>query len=220
MILLIDNYDSFVHNLARYLRQLGQETVVARNDSLSLKQIGQMSPDGIVISPGPCAPREAGSSVQIVERFQDRVPILGICLGHQAIAVAFGGEVIRTGKPIHGQARKIMHDEKGVFSGLPNPLTAGLYHSLAVDLKSLPEELEVSARSPEGVVMGIRHRVLPIVGLQFHPESILTENGYELLAGFLRLAGASVSSPIPESGSELRQLIPVRQPMPETPVTF
>ena len=220
MILLIDNYDSFVHNLARYLRQLGRRTVVARTDSLTIEQVEQMAPEAIVISPGPCAPSETGLSVRVVQHFQQRLPILGICLGHQAIALALGGEVFRTGKPIHGQAREIHHDQRGVFHGLPTPLTAGLYHSLAVEPSSLPAELEISARSPEGTVMGIRHREWPIVGLQFHPESILTPCGFELLAGFLRLT----KSPVPTVASgfrdELREQAPRRSPMPGTPVTF
>lgn len=220
MILLIDNYDSFVHNLARYLRQLGQETVVARNDSMSLAEIERMEPDAIVISPGPCSPSEAGLSVEIVKHFSDKVPILGICLGHQAIAAAFGGEVFRTQRPVHGQTRDIIHDQRGVFRGLPNPLTAGLYHSLAVDPSSLPEELEVTAQSGEEIVMGIRHRSRPIVGLQFHPESILTRCGHELLAGFLQIAGVARPAMADFGFEELREVKPVRRTMPATPVTF
>jgi anthranilate synthase component 2 len=220
MILLIDNYDSFVHNLARYLRQLGQQTVVARTDSLTVEQVEQMAPEAIVISPGPCVPSETGISVRIVQHFHRRLPILGICLGHQAIALALGGEIFRTGKPIHGQAREIHHDQRGVFQGLPTPLTAGLYHSLAVEPSSLPAELEISARSQDGTVMGIRHREWPTIGLQFHPESILTPSGFELLRGFLRLTKETI--PIAASGfrSELRERTPERQPMPATPVTF
>lgn len=220
MILLIDNYDSFVHNLARYLRQLGQQTVVARTDTLTVEQVDQMAPEAIIISPGPCAPSETGISVRIVQHFYRRLPILGICLGHQAIALALGGEIFRTGKPIHGQAREIHHDQQGLFHGLPTPLIAGLYHSLAVNPCSLPAELEISARSPEGTVMGIRHREWPIVGLQFHPESILTPCGFELLAGFLRLTQAPVPTAASAFRFELRERTPKRPPIPSTPVTF
>lgn len=220
MILLIDNYDSFVHNLARYLRQLGQQTVVARTESLTVELVEQMAPDAIVISPGPCAPSETGISVRIVQHFHQRLPVLGICLGHQAIALALGGEIFRTGKPFHGQARKIHHDQRGVFEGLPTPLTAGLYHSLAVEPRSLPAELEISARSPDGTVMGIRHREWPTIGLQFHPESILTPCGFELLSGFLRLTKETIPTAAPGFRTELRERTPQRQQIPVTPVTF
>lgn len=220
MILLIDNYDSFVHNLGRYLRQLGQETVVARNDALSLMDIQRMQPTAIVISPGPCSPSEAGLSVEIVQHFCDQIPILGICLGHQAIAVAFGGKVFRTQRPVHGQAREVLHDGRGVFFDLPNPLTAGLYHSLMVDPETLPTDLKVTARTSAGIVMGMRHRRWPIVGLQFHPESILTQRGHELLAGFLRIAGVPLPALADFASQELREVKPLPRPVPETPVTF
>lgn len=192
MIVLIDNYDSFVYNLARYFQQLGQETIVARNDAIDANGVRAMRPDAIVLSPGPCRPRQAGVSLDLARRFQREIPILGICLGHQIIAEAFGAKITRAPRPVHGQASIIEHNGSGVFAGLPNPLAAGRYHSLVVEESSMPAELEVTARTPDGIVMAILHRTLPIIGLQFHPESILTDCGYEILAGFLRLAGLAV----------------------------
>ncbi len=189
MILLIDNYDSFVHNLARYLRQLGQTTRVVRNDAIGPEDVGRISPQAIVLSPGPCTPRTAGCSMELVRRFHEHIPILGVCLGHQAIAAAFGARIIRAPEPMHGRTSSVVHDGRGVFEGLPNPLEACRYHSLVVEPTDVPTCLEVSGWTNEKVVMAFRHRKYPVVGLQFHPESVLTEHGYALLAGFLERAG-------------------------------
>lgn len=202
MILLIDNYDSFVYNLARYFERLGQESQVVRNSEIEAARIRDLAPEAIVLSPGPCTPHEAGCSLEVVRRLHSTVPMFGICLGHQVIAEAFGARIVRAPEPIHGRTSRIIHDGRGVFSGLPNPLRGCRYHSLVVDESSLPGCFEVSARTEDGTVMGLRHTDLPIVGLQFHPESILTESGYDLLAGFLRCAGISVPVPLPAHDSE------------------
>ena len=194
MILLIDNYDSFVHNLARYFEQLGQPTVVVRNDAIDPARVMAMNPAAIVLSPGPCGPREAGKSLEIVRELHRRVPMLGVCLGHQIIAKALGGRIVKASEPVHGRASWVEHDGRGLFAGLPNPLAAGRYHSLIVDEASLPKELEVTARTADGVVMAISHRDYPVVGIQFHPESILTDHGYDLLGGFLGMAGIDAKS--------------------------
>jgi anthranilate synthase/aminodeoxychorismate synthase-like glutamine amidotransferase len=191
---LIDNYDSFVHNLARYFRRLGQETRVLRNDAVAVSAIRELRPAAIVLSPGPCTPNETGCCVDIVRELHAEVPLLGICLGHQTIAAALGGAVIRAREPRHGRASDIYHDAEGVFAGLPNPLRGCRYHSLVVEESSLPECLRVSARTAAGVVMAIRHVRFPVVGLQFHPESILTECGDRILAAFLRRCGLEVQS--------------------------
>jgi anthranilate synthase/aminodeoxychorismate synthase-like glutamine amidotransferase len=192
MLLLIDNFDSFVHNLARYFQQLGQRTTVVRNDAIDVAAARAMAPDAIILSPGPGRPRQAGVSLELVRQLHLELPILGICLGHQIIAEAFDATIVRAPLPMHGRASIVEHNERGVFAGLPNPLSVGRYHSLVVEDSSLPAELAVTARTPDGIVMAIAHQKLPIVGLQFHPESILTECGYETLAGFLRLAGLTV----------------------------
>ncbi|MGD9647550.1 MAG: aminodeoxychorismate/anthranilate synthase component II [Pirellulales bacterium] len=197
MLLLIDNYDSFVFNLARYFERLGHEVHVARNDALDAATLGGLRPAAIVLSPGPCTPHEAGISLELVRRWHDRLPILGICLGHQTIAAALGGNVVRAAMPMHGQASEIVHEGRGIFADLPSPLVAGRYHSLVVEDASLPPELRVTARTADGVVMALEHRQRPVVGLQFHPESILTEAGYSLLANFLRIARLSVPSRLP-----------------------
>lgn len=202
MILLIDNYDSFVHNLARYLRRLDQETVVVRNDALELDDIASWQPSAIVLSPGPCTPREAGCSLDVVRRFSGTIPLLGVCLGHQAIAAALGARIVRAPEPMHGRVSDVFHDEQGVFAGMPNPLVACRYHSLVVDEATLPSCLLVSARTADGVVMAVRHRSRPLVGLQFHPESILTSHGYPLLAAFLRSSGAKVPESLPTMDNE------------------
>jgi anthranilate synthase component 2 len=191
MILLIDNYDSFVHNLARHFRCLGEETQVVRNDAISSEEAIKLAPDAIVISPGPCSPAESGVSIDLIQESLGRVPLLGICLGHQAIAAALGGRVAPSSRLLHGRSSRMEHDGLAEFSGLPNPLTVGRYHSLIVEEQSLPAELQISALADDGVIMAIRHRRLPLVGWQFHPESILTELGRELLQGFLRLAKES-----------------------------
>lgn len=205
MILLIDNYDSFVYNLARYFQRLGQDTVVFRNDRIDAQDVREMKPEAIVLSPGPCTPNEAGCSLDVVREFHQTVPILGICLGHQTIAAALGGRIVRASEPMHGRTSEVFHDGRGIFVDLPNPLTGCRYHSLVVDESTVPACLEISARTADGTVMAIRHRNLPVVGLQFHPESILTDSGYSLLANFLRLAERGVPDSFPAMGDELKQ---------------
>ncbi|MGA2482236.1 MAG: aminodeoxychorismate/anthranilate synthase component II [Candidatus Acidiferrales bacterium] len=187
MILLLDNYDSFTYNLAQYLGQLGCDIDVRRNDKISLDEIARRRPERIVISPGPCTPAEAGISIELIERFAGEIPILGVCLGHQAIGAAFGGKVVRAPKLFHGKISEIRHDGKGVFHKLPNPFTATRYHSLIVERKSLPRSLEISAETSDGIIMGLRHRKFRVEGVQFHPESVLTEPGMRLLQNFLSL---------------------------------
>jgi anthranilate synthase/aminodeoxychorismate synthase-like glutamine amidotransferase len=202
-ILVIDNYDSFVFNLARYLERLGQATRVVRNTAIDAAGVRRMQPRALVLSPGPCTPRQAGCSIDLVRAFHAELPILGICLGHQAIAEALGGRVVRATEPVHGRTSAGFHQGRGIFAGLPNPITAARYHSLVVEEPSLPACLEVTARTADGTIMALRHREHPVVGLQFHPESILTEAGYPLLAAFLRLAGLPVREPLPTIESEL-----------------
>jgi anthranilate synthase component II len=218
MILLIDNYDSFVHNLARYFNRLGQETLVVRNDAIDATEARAMAPDALVLSPGPCAPEQAGASIELVRSLHRRLPILGVCLGHQAIASALGGRVVKAPQPVHGRASEVFHSGQRLFAELPNPFRACRYHSLTVDESTLPAELEVTARTADGVVMAIGHRTLPVFGVQFHPESILTDRGYELLAGFLREAGLSGSAVVPTIADERSE--PARRPLPTAPVTF
>ena len=208
MILLIDNYDSFVYNLARYFGRLGQETRVVRNTAIDVAGVEALGPEAIVLSPGPCTPREAGCSLAVVAELHREVPILGVCLGHQAIAEALGGRVVRAAEPVHGRTSPIRHDGRGVFRDLPATIVGCRYHSLVVDEVSLPDCLEVSARTEDGTVMALRHRELCLVGLQFHPESILTDTGYLLLAGFLRVAGLPVPSRLPTIEGELRRRVP------------
>ena len=187
MLLLIDNYDSFTYNLYQYLCELGETVEVFRNDKIGVEDIDQMTPERIVISPGPCTPKEAGVSVETVRRFAGRLPILGVCLGHQCIGEAFGAVVAGAGEIKHGKMSTITHDGRGVFAGLPNPFEAVRYHSLAIVPETLPAVLEVSARAESGVIMGVRHKELTVEGVQFHPESILTQPGKQLLANFLRM---------------------------------
>jgi len=187
MILLLDNYDSFTYNLAQYLGQMGQQLEVRRNDQITLDEIDILQPERIVISPGPCTPAEAGISVPLIERFAGKIPILGVCLGHQAIGVAFGGRVIRAPQVMHGKTSKIHHDHKTIFRGLPQDFPATRYHSLIVERKSLPRTLEISAETADGTIMGLRHRKFRVEGVQFHPESVLTEVGYRLLQNFLSI---------------------------------
>jgi anthranilate synthase component 2 len=186
MLLMIDNYDSFTYNLVQYLGELGEEVSVFRNDEITLEQIEALHPSRIVISPGPCTPNEAGISVPLIQRFAGKLPILGVCLGHQSIGQAFGGKIVHAGQLMHGKTSDIRHNDSGVFHGLPDPLTATRYHSLVIEKKSLPTCLQVTAWTDDGEIMGVRHRDLPVEGVQFHPESILTEKGHELLANFLR----------------------------------
>ncbi len=203
-VLVIDNYDSFVFNLARYFQRLGQQTLVVRNTAIDAAGVRAMAPQALVLSPGPCAPQQAGCSLALVREFHNRVPILGVCLGHQTIAEALGGRIVRAAEPVHGRTSPVFHDGRGVFAGLPSPIVATRYHSLVVEEASLPPSLEVVARTEDGTVMAIRHRELPVVGLQFHPESILTEHGYAILAAFLRLAGLPVPKSLPTIAGELR----------------
>jgi para-aminobenzoate synthetase component II len=185
MILLLDNYDSFTYNLAQYLGQMGQDLEIRRNDHVTLDEIQDLRPERIVISPGPCTPKEAGISVPLIQRFAGEIPILGVCLGHQAIGAAFGGNVIRAQKIMHGKTSEIRHDGKTIFRGLPQEFVATRYHSLIVERKSLPRTLEISAETSDGTIMGLRHRKLRVEGVQFHPESILTRAGFRLLENFL-----------------------------------
>jgi anthranilate synthase/aminodeoxychorismate synthase-like glutamine amidotransferase len=187
MILVIDNYDSFTYNLVQYLGELGTELIVRRNDAITVAEIERLAPQRIVISPGPKTPSEAGICLDVIKTFSGRIPILGVCLGHQAIGQAFGGRVIRAPELMHGKTSLISHDGKTIFSGLPNPFIATRYHSLIVERESLPACLEISATSPDGLIMGLRHRTMQVEGVQFHPESILTEVGKTLLANFLKL---------------------------------
>jgi len=187
MLLLLDNYDSFTYNLAQYLGQMGQQLEVRRNDQITLDEIDILQPERIVISPGPCTPAEAGISVPLIERFAGKIPILGVCLGHQAIGVAFGGRVIRAPQVMHGKTSPIHPDHKTIFRGLPQDFPATRYHSLIVERKSLPRTLEISAETADGTIMGLRHRKFRVEGVQFHPESVLTEVGYRLLQNFLSI---------------------------------
>jgi anthranilate synthase/aminodeoxychorismate synthase-like glutamine amidotransferase len=185
MILMIDNYDSFTYNLVQYLGQLGQDVVVYRNDGITIDEIRRLTPDAIFLSPGPCTPKEAGITVDVIREFHKSVPIMGVCLGHQAIGYTFGGNVIRAGRLMHGKTSQILHDGNSIFKGLPNPFTAGRYHSLLVEKVSLPSCLEISAETEEGEIMGIRHKEYPVEGIQFHPESILTPHGKRIIKNFL-----------------------------------
>jgi 4-amino-4-deoxychorismate synthase (2-amino-4-deoxychorismate-forming) component II len=187
MILIVDNYDSFTYNLVQYLGELGADPEVRRNDQVSVEEIARLEPERIVISPGPKTPTEAGICLEVITKLSGRTPILGVCLGHQAIGQAFGGKVIRAPQIMHGKTSPISHDGKTVFAGLPNPFPATRYHSLIVERESLPACLEISATSPDGLIMGLRHRKMKVEGVQFHPESVLTDAGKQLLANFLRL---------------------------------
>jgi anthranilate synthase component 2 len=189
MLLMIDNYDSFTYNLVQYLGELGEDVKVVRNDEMSVDEIEAISPARVVLSPGPCTPNEAGVSLELIGRLAGRVPILGVCLGHQAIGQAFGGKVVRAKRVMHGKLSSVRHDRRGVFAGLPEPLTATRYHSLAVERASLPACLEVSAESEEGEIMGLRHRELAVEGVQFHPEALLTEHGHAMLKNFMEGRG-------------------------------
>jgi anthranilate synthase/aminodeoxychorismate synthase-like glutamine amidotransferase len=221
MILLIDNYDSFAHNLARYFERLGQSVRVVRNDAVDSATVWDWKPSAVVLSPGPCTPREAGASIEVVQQLGRRVPMLGVCLGHQVIAEAFGGRIRRAPRPVHGQTSKITHDSTGLFAGVPSPLQVARYHSLIADDDSLPTSLRTTARTADGVLMAFEHVDHPVYGVQFHPESILTECGYELLANFLRLAGIAVAAdPRVLRASELAPVAKPEQPFPVGPVTF
>jgi anthranilate synthase/aminodeoxychorismate synthase-like glutamine amidotransferase len=191
MILMIDNYDSFTYNLVQYLGELGADIRVARNDQITIAEIERLSPEKIVISPGPCTPREAGFSCDVIRHFAGRVPLLGVCLGHQCIGEVFGGEIVRAPALFHGKTSLIYHDGRSIFQDLPRPFEATRYHSLVIRRETLPDCLELSAETDDGVIMGVRHRQLAIEGVQFHPESILTHEGKKLLANYLSLSPAA-----------------------------
>jgi para-aminobenzoate synthetase component 2 len=185
MILMIDNYDSFTYNIVQYMGELGADIRVERNDQISIEEIESLNPKKIVISPGPCTPEKAGISVAVIKHFAGKVPLLGVCLGHQSVGAAFGGEIIKAGKLMHGKTSEVRHDGKTLFKDLPNPFTATRYHSLVLNRKTLPDCFEISAESDDNEIMGIRHKELPVEGVQFHPESILTPNGKDLLKNFI-----------------------------------
>lgn len=185
MVLVIDNYDSFTYNLVQYLGELGERPVVKRNDDITLDEIAGLAPERILISPGPCTPNEAGVSLALIERFKGSIPILGVCLGHQSIGQAFGGEVVRAPMMMHGKTSDIYHDGKSLFAGLPNPFVATRYHSLIVKRETLPDCLEITAETSDGLIMGLRHKEYEIEGVQFHPESIITQHGHHMLRNFL-----------------------------------
>ena len=192
MLLLIDNYDSFVYNLARYFVELGCETRVVRNDVIDVDDVRKLAPSAIVISPGPCTPYEAGVSIELIRELHQSIPILGVCLGHQAIAAAFEGNVVRAKEPVHGRTSLIEHSGQDLFEGLPSPLRVARYHSLVIEEASLPRELIITARTADGIPMAVQHRIHPLYGVQFHPESVLTEKGRVLLGNFLRRSGLPV----------------------------
>ncbi len=188
MILMIDNYDSFTYNVVQYFGKLGADIRVFRNDKITIQQIEEMKPEALVISPGPCTPKEAGVSVEAIKHFAGKIPILGICLGHQSIGFAFGGKIVRAKKLMHGKASNIIHNEEGLFKGMKNPFSAIRYHSLVIDRETLPDVLEVTAESEDDKeIMGIKHKTMPIYGVQFHPESILTEDGIKIIENFLNV---------------------------------
>ncbi len=219
MILLVDNYDSFVHNLARYVRELGLPTEVVRNDRLTCNQIAEQAPAAIIISPGPCTPNEAGISLELIRRFHGRIPILGVCLGHQAIAAALGGRVIRAPEPVHGRASWVRHQSTALFAGISNPFLAGRYHSLIAERESLPLQLDVTAETTDGLPMALEWAERKLYGVQFHPESVLTQFGHRLLANFLRLAGLDPLD-VPRREHQPISAAPVIQTIPISPVAW
>lgn len=203
MILLIDNYDSFVYNLARYVAELGEEPVVHRNDAITVEEIEVLDPSHIIVSPGPCSPAEAGISTEVIRRLGPSLPILGVCLGHQCIGAAYGAEIVRARRPMHGKTSSISHDGRGIFSGLPSPFRATRYHSLVIAPESVPFELHVTATAEDGEIMAVAHRDHPVVGVQFHPESVLTEHGYRMLDQFL---GPKPGRVVPERADNMPPL--------------
>jgi anthranilate synthase/aminodeoxychorismate synthase-like glutamine amidotransferase len=221
MLLLIDNYDSFVHNLARYFERLGHSTQIVRNDAVDAQQVRAMRPEAIVLSPGPCTPSESGASLDVVRALHFDIPLLGVCLGHQIIADALGGKVVRAAMPVHGRSSDIRHGGTGLFANLPSPMAVGRYHSLVVESSTLPSQLRATAWTDDGVLMAFEHVELPVYGVQFHPESILTSHGYNLLANFLCLAGLTVANePRELLKGELAEPPKRRSPLPGRPVTF
>jgi anthranilate synthase/aminodeoxychorismate synthase-like glutamine amidotransferase len=188
MVFVLDNYDSFTYNLVQYMGELGAEMTIRRNDELTVDEVEALKPERILLSPGPCTPQEAGISIDLIRRFAGKTPILGVCLGHQAIGAAFGGDVVRAPKLMHGKTSEVEHDGKTIFSGIATPMTCTRYHSLIVSDQNLPKELEVSARTADGTIMGLRHRKYPVEGVQFHPESVLTDDGKRLIKNFLELS--------------------------------
>jgi len=187
MVFVLDNYDSFTYNLVQYMGEMGADMTIRRNDELTVDEVEALAPERILLSPGPCTPQEAGISIELIQRFAGKVPILGVCLGHQAIGAAFGGDVVRASKLMHGKTSEVEHDGKTIFTGVASPMTCTRYHSLIVSEKNLPGELEVSARTADGTIMGLRHRNYPVEGVQFHPESVLTNDGKRLVRNFLEL---------------------------------
>ncbi|HEX4414592.1 MAG TPA: aminodeoxychorismate/anthranilate synthase component II [Lacipirellulaceae bacterium] len=221
VLLLIDNYDSFVHNLARYFERLGQTTLVVRNDAIDVEGVRKAGAEAVVLSPGPCTPHEAGVSLEMVRSLYRELPILGVCLGHQVIAEAFGATVGRAPLPVHGQASTLRHNDSGLFTGIPQPLKVGRYHSLIVEPSTLPSELLPTAWTDDRILMAFEHTTLPVYGVQFHPESILTEHGYEILANFLQRAKLSARNPtVTQSLVELEQPPAAAAVLPSGPVTF
>jgi anthranilate synthase/aminodeoxychorismate synthase-like glutamine amidotransferase len=221
MLLLIDNYDSFAHNLGRYFERLGHPTRVVRNDAIDVQQARDLRPAAIVFSPGPCTPREAGASLELVRELHAEVPMLGVCLGHQVIAEALGGRIVRAPVPVHGQASEIQHSGSGLFAAVPSPMRVGRYHSLVAEPANLGVDLRPTAWTNDGVVMAFEHRELPVYGVQFHPESILTEYGYEILVNFLRLAGLDCRHDTTTLAAAERPVETVTEhPLPDRPVTF
>jgi anthranilate synthase/aminodeoxychorismate synthase-like glutamine amidotransferase len=208
MILLIDNYDSFVYNLARYVRELGAEPLVRRHDAMTVEEILALGPSHVIISPGPCSPTEAGISTEVVRRVGPNIPVLGVCLGHQCIGAAYGAEIVRAGRPMHGKTSRIHHEGTGLFRGLPNPFRATRYHSLVIAPASVPPELQVTATSEDGEIMAVQHARHPVFGVQFHPESVLTEHGYRLMDQFLHGVSAE-PRPLPPAADKV--LVPSRR---------
>ena len=220
MILFVDNYDSFVYNLARYFCRLNVDTRVVRNDELSVDDVRQWDVEAIVLSPGPCGPEESGVCVDLVREFYQTLPVFGVCLGHQVIATAFGGSVVKASEPVHGRTSDITHDQTGLFDGLCSPLPVCRYHSLVVDETTLPECLNVDARLDDGTLMGIHHNKYPVYGVQFHPESVLTDSGYDVLRNFLDIVGLTVDESGPTIDQERTREVPVELELPDRPITF
>jgi anthranilate synthase component 2 len=212
MILLIDNYDSFVYNLARYVRELGEVPLVRRHDAVTVDEIRALGPSHIIISPGPCTPAEAGISTEVVRQLGDRIPVLGVCLGHQCIGAAYGAEIVRAGRPMHGKPSRIHHQAQGLFAGLPSPFTATRYHSLVIAPASVPPELKVTATAEDGEIMAVQHASNPVYGVQFHPESVLSEQGYRLLDHFLH-GVPPTPRPVPLA-ADGAVLLPTAEPAP------